>query len=96
MNGAMVHVPVGKKGVIVQIAGQTTMSPTPWGVPMAAANEHNTAINNTYVDIYDIESGYWFRQATFGQITRNHLVDFTDDEKVFRMFQLPERIYVSF
>lgn len=68
MNGAMIHVPVGDKGVIVQIAGQTTMSPTPWGVPIPGANEHNTEINNTYVDIYDIESGFWFRQATFGKI----------------------------
>lgn len=68
MNGAMIHVPVGEKGVIVQIAGQTTMNPTPWGVPIPGANQFNTAINNTFVDIYDIESGFWFRQQTFGKL----------------------------
>lgn len=68
MNGAMIHVPVGDKGVIVQIAGQTTMNPTPFGVPIPDANSQNTAINNSFVDIYDIESGYWFRQQTFGKI----------------------------
>lgn len=66
MNGAMVHVPVGNKGIIVQIAGQEPMNPTPWGIPIPGANQQNTAINNTYVDIYDIESGFWFRQTTFG------------------------------
>lgn len=66
MNGAMVHVPVGNKGIIVQIAGQEPMNPTQWGVPIPGANQQNTAINNTYVDIYDIESGFWFRQQTFG------------------------------
>ncbi|KUJ19086.1 uncharacterized protein LY89DRAFT_731509 [Mollisia scopiformis] len=66
MNGAMIHVPVGPKGVIVQIAGQTTVDPTPFGIPILSANQKNTEINNTYVDIYDIESGYWFRQQTFG------------------------------
>ncbi|CZR61606.1 uncharacterized protein PAC_11503 [Phialocephala subalpina] len=66
MNGAMVHVPVGDKGIIVQIAGQEPMNPTQWGVPIPGANQQNTAINNTYVDIYDIESGFWFRQQTFG------------------------------
>lgn len=69
MNGAMIHVPVGDKGVIVQIAGQTTMNPTPWGVPIPGANQFNTAINNSFVDIYDIESGFWFRQQTFGKLS---------------------------
>lgn len=67
MNGAIIHVPVGKKGVLVNIAGQTTMDPlTPYGVPIVKANEGNVNINNTIVDIYDIETGYWFRQQTFG------------------------------
>jgi hypothetical protein len=66
MNGAMIHVPVGPKGVIVQIAGQTTVNPEPFGVGIVGANGFNTNINNSFVDIYDIETGYWFRQATFG------------------------------
>lgn len=68
MNGAMIHLPVGDKGVLVQIAGQTTVNPTPWGVPIPNANQMNTEINNTYVDIYDIETGFWFRQQTFGKL----------------------------
>lgn len=67
MNGAMIHVPIGDKGVIVQIAGQTTMDPTPYGVGIQDANAGNVNINNSFVDIYDIESGYWFRQQTFGE-----------------------------
>jgi hypothetical protein len=67
MNGGMVHVPVGKKGVIVQIAGQTTVNPTPYGQPIENANALNTNINNTFVDIFDIESGFWFQQQTFGK-----------------------------
>lgn len=66
MNGAMIHVPVGKMGVIVNIAGQTVMNPTPFGVPIENANAGNVNINNNFTDIYDIETGYWFRQATFG------------------------------
>lgn len=67
MNGAMVHVPVGKKGVIVQIAGQTTVNPTLYGEPIENANALNTNINNTFVDIFDIETGFWFQQQTFGK-----------------------------
>lgn len=66
-NGAMVHVPVGDQGIIVQIGGQSTVDATPFGVPIEGANQHNTEINNTYVDIYDIKTGYWFRQQTFGE-----------------------------
>ncbi|KUJ18536.1 uncharacterized protein LY89DRAFT_732095 [Mollisia scopiformis] len=66
MNGAMVHIPVGEQGIIVQIGGQTTTSPTPFGVPIVNANEYNSMINNTMVDIYDVQTGYWFQQATFG------------------------------
>jgi len=68
MNGAMIHVPVGKQGVIVQIAGQTTMNPTPFGQRIINANTFNVNINNSFVDIYDIETGYWFRQETFGML----------------------------
>ena len=67
MNGAMIHVPVGDKGVIIQIGGQTTINPTPYGVGIPKANEGNVNINNSFVDIYDIETGYWFRQTTFGK-----------------------------
>ncbi|KAK3937612.1 hypothetical protein QBC46DRAFT_267165, partial [Diplogelasinospora grovesii] len=66
MNGAMVHVPVGEYGVVVQIGGQTTVNPTPYGQAIANANAGNTNIPLSFVDIYDIESGYWFRQQTFG------------------------------
>lgn len=67
MNGAAIHVPVGPQGIIVQVAGQTTMDPTvPYGVPLPKANEGNTNINNSFVDIYDIQTGFWFRQQTFG------------------------------
>ena len=66
MNGAMIHVPVGDQGVLVLIAGQTTMVPTPYGIGIQNANGGNTNINNSFVDIFDIETGYWFRQETFG------------------------------
>ncbi|KAL2064700.1 hypothetical protein VTL71DRAFT_3838 [Oculimacula yallundae] len=66
MNGAMIHVPVGKKGVLVQIAGQVPQDPTPFGTPILKANEKNVNIDNGFVDIYDIETGFWFRQQTFG------------------------------
>ncbi|CZR68786.1 uncharacterized protein PAC_18685 [Phialocephala subalpina] len=65
-DGAMIHVPVGPKGILVLIGGQTTLNPnTPWGVPIAGASGGNVMINMTEVDLYDIESGYWFRQQTF-------------------------------
>jgi hypothetical protein len=70
MNGAMVHVPVGKLGVVVQIGGQTTQDPTPYGIGIANANAGNVNINNSFVDIYDLETGYWFRQETFGKYTQ--------------------------
>jgi hypothetical protein len=66
MNGAMIHVPVGEQGVLVQIGGQTTENPTPYGVGIANANAGNVNINNSFVDIYDIQTGYWFRQEAFG------------------------------
>ncbi|KAK0717349.1 hypothetical protein B0T26DRAFT_648075, partial [Lasiosphaeria miniovina] len=66
MNGAMVHLAVGKYGVLVQIGGQTASNPTPYGRAIANANAGNTNIPLSYVDIYDIESGFWFRQQTFG------------------------------
>jgi hypothetical protein len=74
MNGAMVHVPVGPKGVIVQIAGQITMDPTPFGVPIINANAMNTNINMSFVDIFDIETGYWFRQDTFGMLILTYVL----------------------
>jgi hypothetical protein len=67
MNGAMIHIPVGKEGVIVQIAGQEPQFLTEFGVQVVGANGKNTNINNTYVDLYDIETGFWFRQPTFGK-----------------------------
>lgn len=42
MNGAMVHVPVGPKGILVQIGGQRTNNPTSYGVVIADANAKNT------------------------------------------------------
>lgn len=73
MNGAMIHVPVGNYGVIVQIAGQTETappSPTPaYGVGIQNADASTYNINNTQVDIYDIETGIWFKQATFASST---------------------------
>ena len=66
MNGAMIHVPVGSQGVLVLIGGQTTVNPTPYGVGIPDANAGNTNINNSFVDIFDVETGYWFRQETFG------------------------------
>jgi hypothetical protein len=38
MNGAMVHVPVGEKGVVVQIGGQTDADPQSFGIGIANAN----------------------------------------------------------
>ena len=66
MNGAMIHVPVGEQGILVLIGGQTTMVPTPYGIGIQNANAGNTNINNSFVDIFDIETGYWFRQDAFG------------------------------
>ncbi len=66
MNGAMVYIPIGSQGIIVHIAGQKTANPTSYGVPILNANGGNVNIDNSFVDIYDIETGYWFRQATFG------------------------------
>ncbi|GJC97630.1 cell wall anchored [Colletotrichum higginsianum] len=62
----MVHVPVGEKGIIVNIGGQATRDPTPYGVRVQNANAGNVNINLSFVDIYDIETGFWFRQETFG------------------------------
>ena len=64
MNGAMVHVPVGKRGVLIQIGGQITVNKTPYGVRIPGASGGNHNIGLTFVDIYDIESGFWFRQET--------------------------------
>jgi len=66
MNGAMIYVPVGSQGVLVLIGGQTTDNPTPYGVGIQNANAGNTNINNSFVDIFDVETGFWFRQETFG------------------------------
>ncbi|KAI8174353.1 hypothetical protein K4K53_009048 [Colletotrichum sp. SAR 10_77] len=66
MNGAMVHVPVGEKGIIVNIGGQTTRDETAFGVRIDDAASGNININQSFVDIYDIETGFWFRQETFG------------------------------
>jgi hypothetical protein len=66
MNGAMIHVPVGDQGILVLIGGQMTDVPTPYGIGIQNANAGNTNINNSFVDIFDIETGYWFRQDTFG------------------------------
>ncbi|KAK1700910.1 hypothetical protein BDP55DRAFT_2973 [Colletotrichum godetiae] len=66
MNGAMVHVPVGEKGIVVNIGGQTTRDPTPFGIRIEGANAGNVNTNLSFVDIYDIETGFWFRQETFG------------------------------
>lgn len=57
-NGAMGQSPVGPKGVVVQIGGQTTQDPTPFGVPIINANAGNVTINMTFVDIFDVEMGY--------------------------------------
>jgi hypothetical protein len=54
----MVQSPVGPKGVVVQIGGQTTQDPTPFGVPIINANAGNVTINMTFVDIFDVEMGY--------------------------------------
>jgi hypothetical protein len=70
MNGAMVHVPVGEKGVIVQIGGQTTQDPTPFGVAITNANAGNVNINMSFVDILDLKTGYWFRQEAFGNYVK--------------------------
>lgn len=45
MNGAMVHVPVGEKGIIVNIGGQTTRDPTPFGIRIEGANAGNVNVS---------------------------------------------------
>ncbi|KAI9683890.1 MAG: hypothetical protein M1829_004225 [Trizodia sp. TS-e1964] len=67
MNGALVHIPVGDLGILVQIGGQTTDDMnTPFGVGIQGANGANHNVNMSIVDIYDIKTGNWFRQQTFG------------------------------
>lgn len=66
LDGSMIHVPIGEKGILVLIGGQTTSNlDTPWGQPVKHASGGNIMINMTEIDIYDIKSGYWFRQKTF-------------------------------
>lgn len=65
MNGALVHVPVGKQGVLLSLGGQITVNKTPYGVRIPGASGGNNNIPLTFVDIYDNESGFWFRQETF-------------------------------
>jgi len=48
MNGAMVHIPVGKQGVIAQIGGQTTNDPTPFGQKIPDANAGNSNVCCSY------------------------------------------------
>jgi hypothetical protein len=43
------------------------MIPTPYGVGILKPNEGNTNINISFVDIYDIQTEYWFRQQMFGE-----------------------------
>jgi hypothetical protein len=45
MNGAMVHVPVGQYGILVQIGGQMTMTPTDYGIRIPNANAGNTNVS---------------------------------------------------
>lgn len=45
LDGSMIHVPVGKKGILVLIGGQTTADPTtPWGVPVVHASWGNIMV----------------------------------------------------
>ncbi|KAF6826412.1 hypothetical protein CPLU01_09697 [Colletotrichum plurivorum] len=67
MNGVMVHVPVGDKGIVVNIGGQITRDETAFGVRIPGASAGNINIELSFVDIYDVETGFWFRQQTFGQ-----------------------------
>ena len=47
MNGAMVHVPVGKQGVLVQIGGQITLNPTPYGQRLPDASGGNINVSSS-------------------------------------------------
>jgi hypothetical protein len=97
MNGAMIHVPVGDQGVLVLIAGQTTMVPTPYGVGIPKANEGNTNINNSFVDIYDIQTGYWFRQQTFGEDGSYFYIGAVLIlRQVYQLFQQGDQIFARF
>jgi len=50
LNGAMVYVPIGKSGVIVQIAGQTPNDPTwTWGIPYAQANGESDPVSSRII-----------------------------------------------
>ncbi|KAI7914214.1 hypothetical protein M0657_009613 [Pyricularia oryzae] len=67
MNGGMVHIPVGDKGILVQIGGHTTEDYPQYGHKLSSgANARNKNIDLSFVDIYDISSGFWFHQQTFG------------------------------
>jgi hypothetical protein len=80
MNGAMIHVPVGEQGILVLIGGQTTMVPTPYGIGIQNANAGNTNINNSFVDIFDIERGIGSGRM----------------HSVYRIFQREDQIFVPF
>ena len=47
MNGAMVHVPIGDKGIVVFLGGQVTVDPTPYGIPKKGANAGNDNVYTT-------------------------------------------------
>ncbi|TLD09740.1 hypothetical protein PspLS_11400 [Pyricularia sp. CBS 133598] len=66
MSGGMVHIPVGEKGILVQLGGHTTEDYPQYGNKVSGANTKNKNIDLSFVDIYDISSGFWFHQQTFG------------------------------
>ncbi len=49
LDGSMIHVPVGKKGILVLIGGQRTADPnTPWGVPVEHASWGNIMASSAF------------------------------------------------
>lgn len=49
-DGSMIHIPVGPKGILVLIGGQTTQNAdTPWGVPVPGAAAGNIVVSKPIV-----------------------------------------------
>jgi hypothetical protein len=51
MNGAMVHVPIGKQGILVFIGGQVPIDPTPYGINIKDANAKNTNVGDLLLSL---------------------------------------------
>ncbi|RAK80039.1 uncharacterized protein BO72DRAFT_27003 [Aspergillus fijiensis CBS 313.89] len=60
-DGALVYIPVGEKGLLVFLGGETPS--------MVNGTNATMAVNSwNYVQVYDIASGSWYNQSTSGSV----------------------------